>query len=626
MAKRNRRRSDNSKPKRSGKTSARAKKSRSPVLWLIKWGLVAAIWGFVIGGVVLAWFAWSLPSTDGLDPAAAQTRRPGIVLHDATGGELATYGDLYGRRLGAQELPPHLIQAVVAIEDRRFFEHPGVDWRGVARAMVVNLRKGRLTQGGSTLTQQLAKNLFLTPERSIERKIKELILALWLERRFEKGDILSIYLNQVYLGSGTYGVEAAAQRYFGVSARDIDVYQAALLAGLLRAPSRLNPLHDAAAARERTNVVLNTMAEAGFLSEAEADALKRSGAKSLPTSSGPATGPGSGGSRRYFADWVLDRAAGIAGQIGRDLAVETTLAPRLQRLAAQVIHNAETGGAQAALVAMTPDGAVCAMVGGRSYGDSQFNRATQALRQPGSAFKPIVYLPALEAGMTPDTPVLDAPITVEGWAPRNFSGDFRGEITLREAVARSINTTAVRVAEDIGRDQVLQSARRLGITSQLTAHPSVSLGAGEVTLLDLTAAYAVFANGGRAVTPYGIVEVRSASDVLFRRRSRPASQVVAPQHVAAMDQLLRAVVDWGTGRAAAFGRSAAGKSGTSQESRDAWFIGYTDKLVTGVWVGNDSGSPMAPVNGRSVTGGGVPAEIWREFMRAAHQEPGRGCR
>ena len=619
MAKRNKRQSGNPKPKRGGR------KSRSPILWLLKWGLVVAIWGAVIGGVVLAWFAWNLPSTDGLDPAAAQTRRPGIVLRDTSGGRLAAYGDLYGRRLGAQELPPHLIQAVVAIEDRRFFEHPGVDWRGVARAMAVNLRKGRLAQGGSTLTQQLAKNLFLTPERSIERKIKELILALWLERRFEKNDLLSIYLNRVYLGSGTYGVEAAAQRYFRVSARDIDVYQAALLAGLLRAPSRLNPVHDPAAARQRTDVVLNTMAEAGFLSEAQAVALKRSGAASLRASARSASGLGSGQSRRYFADWVLGQAAGIAGQSGSDLVVETTLAPRLQRLASQIAGQADTGGAQVALVAMTPDGAVCAMVGGRSYAESQFNRATQALRQPGSAFKPIVYLPALEAGMTPDTPVLDAPITVEGWTPRNFSGEFLGEITLRESVARSINTTAVRVAEDIGRDQVLRSARRLGITSELTAHPSVSLGAGEVTLLDLTAAYAVFANGGRAVTPYGIVEVRANDDVLFRRRARPSSRVVAPEHAAAMDQLLRAVVDWGTGRAAAFGRSAAGKSGTSQESRDAWFIGYTDKLVTGVWIGNDSGSPMAPVNGRSVTGGGLPAEIWRAFMRAAHDTPASGC-
>lgn len=625
MAKHSRRQSNKPKPKRGGKQPARAKKSRSPVLWLVKWGLVASIWGFVIGGVVLVWFAWNLPSTDGLDPAAAQTRRPGIVLRDATGGELATYGDLYGRRLGAQELPPHLIQAVVAIEDRRFFEHPGVDWRGVARAMVVNVRKGRLTQGGSTLTQQLAKNLFLTPERSIERKIKELILALWLERRFEKDDILSIYLNRVYLGSGTYGVEAAAQRYFGASARDINVYQAAMLAGLLRAPSRLNPLHDPAAARQRTDVVLNTMAEAGFLSAAQADSLKRNRGKPLRNSPGSRATVGTGGGHRYFADWVLGQSAGIAGQSGSDLAVETTLAPRLQRLAAQATRQASIGGAQVALVAMTPDGAVCAMVGGRSYSESQFNRATQALRQPGSAFKPVVYLPALEAGMTPDTPVLDAPITVDGWTPRNFSGGFRGEITLREAVARSINTTAVRVAEDIGRDQVLQSARRLGITSELTGHPSVSLGAGEVTLLDLTAAYAVFANGGRAVTPYAIVEVRAGGDVMFRRRDRGASQIVAPQHVAAMDQLLRAVVDWGTGRAAAFGRSAAGKSGTSQESRDAWFIGYTGKLVTGVWVGNDNGSPMAPVDGRLVTGGGVPAEIWREFMRAAHNGPARGC-
>ncbi|NKB49179.1 MAG: PBP1A family penicillin-binding protein [Alphaproteobacteria bacterium] len=622
------------KPKRSsrasGKKTARAKKSRKPLLLLLKWSLVATIWGTVILGVLVAWFAWGLPSIDGLEPTAAQTRRPGVVLRDTNGGRLASYGDLYGRRLGARELPPHLIQAVVAIEDRRFFEHPGFDGRGVLRAMLVNLREGRFVQGGSTLTQQLAKNLFLTPERSIQRKVKELILALSLERRFEKEDLLSIYLNRVYLGSGTYGVEAAAQRYFGISARDIDVYQAALLAGLLRAPSRLNPAHDLAAARQRTDTVLNAMVEAGFVTNAEARDLKRRGAlaqlRRADAQAAAAGGADSGASRRYFADWVLGQAAGIAGRSNADLQVETTLSPRLQGLAARVIGKVDTGGAQVALVAMTPRGEVCAMVGGRNYAKSQFNRATQALRQPGSAFKPMVYLPALEAGMTPDTPVLDAPITIDGWTPRNFSGDFHGEVTLREAVARSFNTTAVRVAEDIGRDNVLQAARRLGITSELTGHPSVSLGAGEVTLLELTAAYAVFANGGAAVSPFGLVEVRAGDDVLFRHRRRADNQIVASEHVAAMDHLLRAVVDWGTGRAAAFGRSAAGKTGTSQGSRDAWFIGYTDRLVTGVWIGNDDSSPMGQINQRSMAGGGVPADIWREFMRAAHESPARGCR
>jgi penicillin-binding protein 1A len=628
-------RSPKAAPKKaSGKKAARkptrAKKSKSRALWLLKWSLVGAIWSSVIIGVAIVWFAWGLPSIDGLEPNTAQTRRPGIVLLDTDGGRLASYGDLYGRRLSAHELPPHLIQAVVAIEDRRFFEHPGFDGRGLLRAIFVNLRKGRFVQGGSTLTQQLAKNLFLTPERSIQRKVKELILALKLERRFEKDDLLSIYLNRVYLGAGTYGVEAASQRYFGVSARDIDVYQAALLAGLLRAPSRLNPAHDPAAARQRTDVVLGAMVEAGFVNPAELRDLKRRAAISQlrradaqAAASGDA---GSGPSSRYFADWVLGQAAGIAGRSSADLRVETTLSPRLQTLAARAVAKADAGDAQVALVAMTPQGEVCAMVGGRNYTVSQFNRVTQALRQPGSAFKPIVYLPGLEAGMTPDTKVLDAPITVEGWTPRNFSSQFRGEITLREAVARSVNSTAVRVAEDVGRENVLQAARRLGITSALTAHPSVSLGAGEVTLLELTAAYAVFANGGAAVSPFGLVEVRGGDDVLFRHRRRADNQIVAPEHVAAMDQMLRAVVDWGTGRAAAFGRSAAGKSGTSQESRDAWFIGYTDKLVTGVWIGNDDASPMGQVNRRSMTGGGVPAEVWRAFMRAAHASNARGCR
>lgn len=613
-----------SKPKKKAKSAKPAPRKRTPaaskaepaqrssLLWrLTKWSLVFAIWGGIVLGGVLVWFAWDLPSIEELGPAADKLRRPGVTILAADGSLIAGYGDLYGRRLTVNELPPELVQAVIAIEDRRFFDHPGVDVRGLVRAMFANLRAGGIVQGGSTLTQQLAKNLFLTPERSYNRKIKELLLALALENRFEKDELLTIYLNRVYFGAGTYGVEAAAQRYFGASARDIDTYQAAVLAGLLRAPSRLNPDNNTQAAHDRARTVLGAMVAAGYLKPAEAEEIARTRRPGRGNAAQPRPRV-AGETRRYFADWVLERAAGYAGSKGSDLAVETTLDPRLQSLAEAAVAGIDTKGAQVALIAMRDDGAVLAMVGGKRYGASQFNRVTSALRQPGSAFKPIVYLPALEAGMSPDTTVRDAPITVDGWSPKNFTGKYQGEVTLREAVARSINTVAVRVSEDVGRDRVVQTARRLGITSPLKPHPSIALGAGEVTPLELTAAYAVFANGGFAVSPFGILEVRQGDDVVFRRAGATTRRVISAQAASQTTDMLRAVVDWGTGKSAGFGVPAAGKSGTSQDFRDAWFIGYVGNLVTAVWVGNDNNAPMD-----QVTGSSIPAAIWKAFMAPA---------
>lgn len=585
---------------------------RSSLLWrLTKWSLVAAIWGGLAVGAILVWFAWDLPPIEDLGEAAEKSRRPGITIAARDGSLIAGYGDLYGARLGVNELPPELIQAVVAVEDRRFFEHRGVDFRGLARAMMANLRAGGIVQGGSTLSQQLAKNLFLTPERSYTRKIKELLLALALENRFQKDELLTIYLNRVYLGAGTYGVEAASQRYFGVSAREIDSYQAAVLAGLLRAPSRLNPDTDPQAAHKRALTVLAAMVDAGYLRPEEAKGIADTKSPGRGDSARPIPRV-TGQTRRYFSDWVLERAAGYAGNTSGDLAVETTLDPRLQRLAEEAVAGTDTKGAEVALVALRDDGAVLAMVGGRSYSASQFNRVTSALRQPGSAFKPVVYLPALEAGMTPDSRVLDGPITVEGWTPKNFSGEYRGEVTLREAVARSLNTVAVRVSEEVGRAQVVQAARRLGFTAPLEPHPSIALGAGEVTPLEMAAAYAVFANGGYAVEPYGVSEVRQGADVLYRRTGRTARRVISAEAAGEMTDMLRAVVDWGTGRSAGFGVPVAGKTGTSQDFRDAWFVGYGQNIVVAVWVGNDSNAPM---NG--ITGSSLPAAIWKVFMAPA---------
>ncbi|MPY72397.1 MAG: PBP1A family penicillin-binding protein [Alphaproteobacteria bacterium] len=607
-------------PRKSGAKKAAPKKAaakgavrlqRSMAGRVLRASVVAAIWVAVLGGALVAYYAYTLPDLEALD---TPPRRPSVTMLDREGAVLATFGDLYGGPVGFDEVPPYLVQAIVATEDRRFFNHLGVDAFGILRALTANLRAGAVRQGGSTLTQQLAKNLFLTADRSLERKIQELLLAFWLERTFSKDEILAIYLNRVYLGAGAYGVEAASRRYFNRSARDLSLHQAAVLAGLLKAPSRYAPSRDPAAARDRARQVLASMVDAGFLSKADAEA-----AAAEPLGLRRTMGAGV----RYFAEWLLERASGYVGPNGGDLVIRTTLSTRLQRLAEDRVEvrlkseGARGGATQAALVALSPDGAVRAMVGGRSYGDSQFNRATQALRQPGSAFKLFVYLAALEAGMRPDDIVVDKPISIGGWRPRNNSGAYRGDITLARALAESVNTAAVRVAEAAGRDKVAAAARRLGIGSPLTKHPSLALGASEVTLLDLTAAYGVVANRGRAVWPYGIEEVRAADGkVLYRRSGSGGGRLVAEDTAAALGRMLEGVVAEGTGRAAALGRAAAGKTGTSQDFRDAWFIGYTPSLVAGVWVGNDDAKPM-----KRITGGGMPARLWRDFMLAA--SPGR---
>ncbi len=457
----------------------------------------------------------------------------------------------------------------------------------------------------------MAKNLFLTPERSLKRKIQEVLLALWLENHLSKDQILTVYLNRVYLGAGTYGVDAASRKYFGHPARDLSTYEAAMLAGLLKAPSRFNPATDPDKARERAELVLDNMVRTGFLNVQDAKLARSRPNRVVATN---------GGASRYFVDWLLERVSGYVPAGDRDLVVITTLDPVLQRRAESEIRAALDGPGrkskveQAALVAMAPDGAVRAMVGGRDYGRSQFNRATQALRQPGSAFKPLVYLAGLLAGLTPESRLPDAPVTVDGWTPRNFDGRYRGEVSLGQAMAESLNTVAVRVAEKAGYAKVVDVARRLGVTADLDATPSLALGTGEVTLLELTGAYAVFANGGRGVWPYGISEIRDGEGrVLYRRTGSGPGRVVAPKYVTAMNRMLMQVTEDGTGKSADLDRPNAGKTGTSQNFRDAWFVGYTADLVTGIWMGNDDGSPTG-----KVTGGGLPAKTWHAYMAAAH--------
>jgi penicillin-binding protein 1A len=617
-AKRSRKASGKSARKAKGKTAAGPNKRRSPLRWLIKWCFILAVWLALAVTALIAYYAYDLPEVDSI---AEMTRRPSVRLLAADGSEIATFGQLYGEALFVDDLPPQVPQAVLAIEDRRFYSHFGIDPWGVLRAMIANLRAGSLRQGGSTITQQLAKNLFLTPERTLKRKVQEVLLALWLERKFSKPQILSLYLNRVYLGAGTYGVDAAARRYFGISAREVGLYQAAMLAGLLKAPSRYNPASSPDLADRRARVVLQAMVEADFISEAEAAGAAR-GDRSAKTAFA--------GRGRHFADWVMTRVEDYTGRIEGDVVVTTTLDPRLQRIAEEETarlldgEGAERDAEQAAAVILAPDGAVRAMVGGRAYGQSQFNRATQALRQPGSAFKLFVYLAGIEAGLRPDSRFEDAPIRVKTpsgpWAPKNYAGRYYGEVTLREAFARSLNSVAVRVSQQVGPEEVAATARRLGITTPLEPVPSLALGAAEVSLIELTGAYATFANGGAGVWPYAIREIREAGGpVLFSRSGGGPGPVVSAGTVNAMTDLMHATVAWGSGKAADPGRPAAGKTGTSQDSRDAWFVGYTAELVAGVWFGNDDGRAM-----RGVTGGGLPAQLWRAILaRSLADQPSR---
>lgn len=571
---------------------------------------VVAIWSTVVLGGLFAWYAYDLPDFDEL---YIVERKSSVTLKAADGMVLATYGDLYGEWQPLKSLPPQLPQALIATEDRRFYSHFGIDPMGLARAAYANARAGRTVQGGSTLTQQLAKNVFLSPNRTLKRKVQELMLAFRLEHKFSKDQILEMYLNRVYFGAGAYGVEAAAQRFFDKPAAKLSLGESAMLVGLLKAPSKLAPTGNIKSAQSRAAQVLRNMAEAGYITPETAEA-----AISKPTQLARSRLPLP--NARYFADWAVEEVYQLVGRDHQDLTVYTTLDSRLQGTAERAVDTVldregeKQDVGQGALVSLAPDGAVRAMVGGRDYVDSSFNRATQARRQPGSAFKPIVFLTALEQGIRPDDQFVDGPIEISGWKPRNYDGQYHGAMTLREAAARSINTIAVQVDEKVGRDKVIETARRLGITSDLKPHPSLALGAFEVGVLELTAAYAAFVNGGYAVQPYGVIEIRDAqNNVLYRRQNGGAyAHMIGGEALGDLNDLLRGVVETGTGRAARIGRPAAGKTGTTSDYRDAWFVGYTPDLVTSVWVGNDDNSPT-----KKVSGAGLPAQIWKGFMTDA---------
>lgn len=587
-----------------------AKPRRSPFQRFLYWSMVLGVWLAIFLVVFFAVFARGLPDTSSLYEV---DRQPSITYLDRNGALISVRGSQQAPPADLDALPEYVPAAFVAIEDRRFYHHPGFDPIGMSRAMSANLRAGRVVQGGSTITQQLAKNLFLSPDQTMRRKVQEIMLAVWLEMKFSKQEILALYLNRVYFGAGAYGIEAASQRYFDKSARRLTVGEAALLAGLLKAPSRYSPVSESERAAGRATIVLNEMEEAGVITaEQRAQAVTEPVRVSRTLATQHA---------QYFVDWLDKEIRTLVGEPSEDLIVETTLDLTLQTSAERAVHrilerDRSKGVQEAALVALDGEGRVRAMIGGSSYADSQFNRAVDARRQAGSAFKPFVYLAAVEAGYTPDTPVVDEPIRIGAWSPRNYSGGYIGPTTLRNAVAQSVNTVAAGIADQIGRDSVARAARRLGIESRIGLEPSMALGAVEVSPLEMAQAYDAFANGGKRVDAHGIERIRTRQGrVIFQAaaRQQAVGQTIQNPPLYYMNQMLRGVITSGTGRGAAIGgRDIAGKTGTTSDYKDAWFVGYTGGFVTAVWVGKDDNSAM-----RGVTGGTAPAAIWRDFMQAA---------
>jgi penicillin-binding protein 1A len=591
------------------KQSRRSRKKKSASGTLIKGTLILLFWGLLGFAGLVAYYAAQLPPIDQL---AVPKRPPNVAILAEDGTLLANRGDTGGAAVHLGELPAYLPKAFIAIEDRRFYSHWGIDPLGILRALARNATGHGAMQGGSTLTQQLAKNLFLTQERTLSRKIQEAILAVWLEHKYSKNQILELYLNRVYFGSGAFGVEAAAQKYFGHSARNVSLAEAAVLAGLMKAPTRLAPNHNPEAATERAAQVIAAMEQEGYITEAMAKLALIKPAQAVHEKGV--------GSSNYAADYVMDVLDDTVGAIDEDITVQTTLSASMQADAEKALSEeldrkgGKFGVGQGAVVALDPGGAIKVLIGGRNYADSQFNRAVAAKRQPGSAFKPFVYLTAMERGLTPDTMRDDAPINVKGWQPENYSREYFGPVSLTKALAMSLNTVAVRLGLEVGPANVVKTAHRLGINSDLQANASIALGTSEVTPLELVSAYVPFANGGIGIQPHIISKVRTvAGKSLYQRRNMNNGRLIEPQYVAMMNTMMQETLLSGTARKGEIaGWQAAGKTGTSQDWRDAWFVGYTSHLITGVWLGNDDSSPT-----KKASGGNLPVEIWSRFMTAA---------
>lgn len=580
-----------------------------PAPRLAYWGLVFGLWGGIAAVGIIGFYAAKLPNAS--DWAIPQ-RPPNMKVVAMDASLIGNRGMTGGKALRLEEMSPYIAQAVIAIEDRRFHAHFGFDPIGFSRAMWRNISQKRMREGGSTITQQLAKNLFLTPDRTFGRKVQELILAVWLETKFTKAEILELYLNRVYFGSGATGVDAAARRYFGKSAKHVTISEAALLAGLLKAPSKYSPARNPKLAQKRARIVLLAMQREGYIKRGNIDINGvQPGEHARHFRSGP---------EHYVTDMVVKRVQELVGNVRQDIVVETTLSPYMMIAANEILneslerHGKRRNVTQAALVSLAPDGALRALIGGRNYGKSQFNRAVEAQRQPGSAFKTFVWLNAMEQGQTPQTVVQDQPIRIDKWKPENYNQKYLGPVTLADAFAASINTVAAQLTADAGPLRIASTARRLGIRTKLKANASLALGTSEVNLMELVSAYVPFSNGGLRARPYLISRITTHRGKLLYQRPKPLPiEVVDPEALSKMNAMLRQVVDQGTGRAAHIeGHIAGGKTGTSQNFRDALFVGHTAHLVTGIWFGNDDNSPT-----KKLTGGSLPASAWKQFMIAA---------
>ena len=567
----------------------------------------------VAGAMVL--LAFGVPAFETIGKDWRSQSEYSVTFLDRYGNEIGKRGILLNDAVDLQDLPDHLIKAVLATEDRRFFEHFGIDVLGTMRAILENARAGGVVQGGSSITQQLAKNLFLSNERTLKRKIKEAYLSLWLEANLSKREILKLYLDRAYMGGGTFGVAAAADFYFGKQPTDLSLAESAMLAGLFKAPARYAPHINLPAARARANEVLTNIVQAGFMTEGQIVAARRQPA--TPVERRTVSSPD------YFLDWAFEEVKKLVDGSDKVLFARTTIDMRLQESAEAAVESSlrESGEiyqvSQAGLVSMEPDGTVRAMVGGRDYGESTFNRAVNARRQPGSSFKPYVYATALENGYTPESIVVDAPVRIGNWSPKNYGRSYRGRVTLKTALTRSINTIPVRLSIAIGRQPIADMAKRLGVESPLRVTRALPLGPSEVTVMDMATGYSAFANGGFRARPHGILNIRTSSgDVLYDRIANPPKleRVLDQKTVNGMVEMLNNVVIAGTGRRAQLpGINAAGKTGTTQAYRDAWFVGFTGNYSTAVWFGNDNFRST-----RRLTGGRLPAETWQKYMQAAH--------
>lgn len=601
-------------PPRRRAPQGRGRKPKKPGrgFWgtIFYWGAVCALWVAVFGVGIFIWVASDLPNPEEL---WKKTDRPSITFIDINGQIIERRGAADAPPVDLKSLPKYVPEAVMAIEDRKFYRHLGVDITGIVRAMVVNIKAGRVVQGASTLTQQLAKNLFLSSDQNLKRKAQELLLSLWLESRFTKDQIMALYLARVYFGAGAYGIEEASERYFNKSPSELTISEAALLAGLLKAPSKYNPVSSTKRAAERATIVLDVMEKEGVITHEQRLLAVKTPLRFVENARGSNIG--------YFLDWIEPLVGAQIGEPTEDIIVETTLDARHQAYAEDAIsqefnanHKALNMG-QAALIAIAGDGGVRALVGGRSYNESEFNRVIDAKRQPGSSFKPFVYLAALERGETPYSVRVDRPIKIGDWSPQNYDGAYRGAMPLVSAFAQSINTIAVLLAEEAGRDAVVRVARRLGIRTRLDPQPTLALGTEVLTPIELTSAYVPFCNGGAAITPFGFKRIRTRTGKIIWERSVPSPRrVIDENNLRNMNLMFKRVVEAGTARSAQLGtHMVGGKTGTTSDYRDAWFIGFTAGYTTGVWVGNDDFKTRM----NKVTGGSAPARIWKSFMANA---------